>query len=279
MRRLALIAMFLLCWLVPAAGAAAQDEAGDNDRIVVVGPVLVDADETVGDVFVLDGDVVVRGTVTGDLVAIKGDVTIRGTVAGDVLTVSGLATLGRRGRIAGDLVYGDDAPVRTPGSRVGGEISKFSLGDVRVIAAIGAWIAMTVSLLVLGLLLLALAPKAGAAVARTGRAKALPAAGVGVLGLILIPVIAVIAIVTLIGLPLGIVLGLLIVPLLAFSYLATALVLGRLLLKKSTVLAFVVGLVLLQALVLIPIAGGLIWLLAVIFGLGVLLLTLLRARS
>ena len=279
MRRSLLIGMLLILWLLPAGSASAAAGDDGDDRIVLVGSVLVDRDETAGDVIVVDGDVTIRGTVTGDLVVVDGDVTIRGTVEGDVVTVAGLATLGRRGRIGGDLVYGDDKPVQTPGSRVGGEVKKIKIGDASIIAAIGIWIGFTISLLLLGLVLLALAPRAGEAVARTGRAKPGIAALVGLLAFVLLPVIAIAACVTIIGLPLGIVLGLLILPLYAIGYLSSALVLGRMIRKTGTILPFVIGLVVLQLLTLIPIAGGIIGFLAIIFGLGVLLLTLLRARS
>lgn len=280
MRRALVLGMLLLCWLVPAAqSSAAAGGDDDGDRIVLVGSVLVDRDETAGDIVVVDGDVTIRGNVTGDVIVVDGNVTIRGSVAGDVVTVRGLATLGRRGRVAGDIVYADDRPVRAPGSRVEGEIKKFDFGDAGIIGAIGAWIALTISLLLLGLILLLLAPRAGEAVARTGREKPLIAALVGLLAFFLLPVIAIAACVTIIGLPLGIVLLLLILPLYAIGYLTTALVVGRLILKKARILAFVVGIVILQLLTLIPFAGGLIGFLATIFGLGVLLLTLLRARS
>ena len=276
MRRPLLVAMLLLCWLLPAAGAAAAD--GD-DRIVLVGSVLVDRDETAGDVVVFDGDVTIRGEVTGDVVVFDGDVTIRGSVAGDVVAFSGLATLGRRGRVAGDLVYGDDEPVRAPGSRVAGDVQKLDVGDASIVGAIGAWIAVTVSLLILGLILLLLAPRAADAIGRTAKAKALVSALVGLLALVLLPAIAIGACVTLIGLPLGIVLLLGLVPLYAISYCAAALVVGRLILKTARILAFVVGLVILQGLALIPIAGAIIGFLATLFGLGVLLMTLIRGRS
>lgn len=280
MRRSLLIGMLVLLWLVPAGSASAAVGGGDDgDRIVVVGSVLVDRDETAGDVFVVDGDVTIRGTVTGDVVAVEGDVTIRGTVEGDVLTLAGLATLGRRGRVAGDIVYADDKPVQTPGSQVGGKVEKLALGDASVVAAIGFWIALTVSLLLLGLVLLLIAPRAGDAVVRTSREKALISALVGVVSFFLLPVIAVGLCVTLIGLPLGIVLLLLILPLYAIGYLTTALVLGSRIVKKGGILAFVAGIVILQLLVLIPIVGGLIGFLATLFGLGVLLVALFRARS
>jgi len=281
MRRSLVIGMLMLIWLVPAASASAAAAGGDGegDRIVLVGSVLVDRDETVGDVFVVDGDVTIRGTVTGDLVVVAGDITIRGTVEGDVLAVSGLATLGRRGRIGGDLVYGDETPVLTPGSQVAGDVDKFNIGNASVFAAIGFWIALTISMLLLGLVLLLIAPRAGVAVVRTGRDKAGVSALVGLLAFFLLPVIAIGLSVSLIGLPLGILLLLLLLPLYVIGYLTTALVVGSRIVKKGGILAFIAGVVILQLLVLIPIVGGLIGLLATLFGLGVLLVALFRARS
>jgi hypothetical protein len=268
--------MLLLCWLLPAATASADDT---KDRIVLVGDVLVDRPDTTGDIVVLDGDVTIRGTVKGDVIVGDGDVTIRGTVTGDVVAVAGLATLGKRGNVEGDLRYGDKTPVQTPGSKVGGDVKKFDVGNTSLIGAIGFFIGFVVSMFLLGLILILLAPRAAEAVARTGRRKALVSAGVGLLGIILIPVIAVAACLTIVGIPLGIVLLFLIVPLLAMSYITTALVLGRLILKNSKLIAFLLGLVVLGLLTLIPIAGGLVAVLAIIFGLGALLVTLFTSRS
>lgn len=282
MRRPLLIATLLLCWLLPAASeAAASATAGGDgdDRIVLVGSVLVDRDDRAGDIVVVDGDVTIRGEVTGDIVAFAGDVTIRGVVAGDVVTFAGQAMLGRRARVGGDVVYADERPVETPGSQVGGEIKRFDAGDASIVAAVGAWIAFSVSLLLLGLIFVLLAPRGADAVAATARSKPLVAALVGLLAFVLLPVIAFVAFVTIVGIPLGVVLLLAIVPLYALGYVATALVLGGRILKKGRVLAFVVGIVILQLIALIPIVGGLIGFLAVVFGLGLLIVSLMRART
>lgn len=95
--------MLLLCWLLPAASASAVDmgSEADGDRFVLVGSVLVERGETAGDVVVLDGGVTVAARSP--------------------------ATLGRRGRVAGDLVYGDDEPVQTQGSQVAGEVEEIDL--------------------------------------------------------------------------------------------------------------------------------------------------------
>jgi hypothetical protein len=276
MRKSLLVAITVLCWLVPAAGAS----AASDDRFVVVGPVLVDRAQTANDIAVVDGDVTIRGRVSGSIFVVDGDVTIRGTVDGDVVAIAGLVTLGRRGSVGGDIDYGDKRPVLVPGAKVGGKVEKFDVGDAGILGAIGAFIAITISMFLLGLVLLLLAPRAADAVARTGRAKGLVCAGVGLLGIILIPAIAIVAFITLVGIPLGVVLLLLFAALLAISYVTAAFVLGRLVLKKGArILAFLVGLVILGLLTLIPIAGAIIGFLAIIFGLGVLLVSLFRARG
>ena len=58
MRRLLPALLLLLLLLLPAGAQAA---AGPQDRYVVSGDVLVAKGETVGDLVVLDGNVVVRG--------------------------------------------------------------------------------------------------------------------------------------------------------------------------------------------------------------------------
>jgi hypothetical protein len=267
--------MFALCWLVPAANAS----AASNDRIVVVGDVIVDRDQKAHDVIVVDGDVTVRGTVTGSIFVVDGDVAIRGTVKGDVVTLKGQTTLGRRGNVQGDLTYADKKPVLTPGSKVGGKTEKFDVGDAGILGAIGAFIAITISMFLLGLVLLLLAPRAADAVARTAKAKSLVSFGVGLLGFFLIPIIAFAALFTVVGIPLGFILLLLVIPLYAISYVTAAFALGRRIIKGSRILAFLVGLVILGLLTLIPVAGALIGFLAVVYGLGLLLMTLFRARS
>ncbi len=279
MRQSLLVALLAICCLLPAATASADATSDGDDRIIVVGSTLVDRDETAGDVWVGDGDVTIRGTVTGDVVVVDGDVTIRGTVEGNVVTLAGQTTLGRAGRVQGDLIYADEEPVLTPGSQVGGDVEKFDVGDAGILGAIAWLIGITVSLFLLGLVLLLLAPRAADAVARTAKAKSLVSFGVGFLAFFLIPILAVAAFFTVVGIPLGIVLLLLVIPLYAISYVTAAFALGRRILKGARILAFLVGLVILGLLSLIPIAGAVIGLLATMYGLGLLLMTLFRARS
>jgi hypothetical protein len=277
MKRVPLVTLLLLCWVLPASAHAADKP---KERIVVVGSVLVDRDETTKDVVVADGDVTVRGTVDGDVIVADGDVTIRGKVTGDVVTIAGTAILGRRAQVDGDVIYADKDPQVASGANVGGEVKKFKGGEIGTAVKIGIWIAVTVSTFLLGLLLLLLFPRAADAVARTAKLKTGLSILVGVLAFLLIPVLAFALLFTVVGIPLGAGLLLAVLPLYGLAYTASAFVVGRLILKKTArILAFIVGLVVLRALALVPFAGELVWLLATILGLGALLAAALRARS
>ena len=276
MKRIAVIALLLFCWVLPASALAAEDD----ERITIVGDVLVDSDETTSDIVVVDGNVTVRGTVDGSIIVADGDVTIRGNVTGDVVTFAGTAILGRRANVEGDLFYGDKEPQVASGAQVGGDVEKIDAGDVGLGLSIGVWIAVTVSTLLLGLLLLLLFPKAADATARTLKARKGMVALTGVLAFILLPVIGVVLLVTVVGIPLGVGLLLALLPLYGLGYTAGAFLVGRLILSKSSrIVAFLVGLVILRALAIVPFLGSLVWLIATILGLGALLLTALRSRS
>jgi len=279
MKRL-LVALVLLFTLLSAGPAFAADEP--DDRIVLSGPVLIDRDETAQDVVVLDGDVVVRGNRARRHHRRRwrrDDPRQRPRRRRDDLVT---AMLGRRARIGGDLVYFDDKPVVSDGAKVSGETNKFDGGEIAGVGgafALGFWLAVSLSLLVLGLLLLLLAARAGDAIARTRKARWGASIGVGLLAIIVLPILAVVACISILGLPFGIGLLLALAPLYAIAYATAAFAIGRLILKNSRIPAFIVGLLILRLLALIPIVGGLFGLLAVIFGLGLLFVTLFRARS
>ena len=282
-RQLRLLTLgLLLCLAIPAVAPALADAADPQERIVITGPVVVDRGDTTGDVVVIDGDVLVRGTVDGDLVVLQGDVTLRGTVKGDVIAGKDKVIVGDRGRIDGDLRYGDEKPEGATSDKVGGDVERFDFESIAAPAGagivLGLWLAVTFSIFLLGLVLLLLFPRAADAIARSSVGKSL-LVGLGLL--ILLPIVAVIALVTIVGIPLGLVLLLAYVLLLAIGYVSAAWAIGRRILKppKARILAFLVGLVILRLLALIPFVGGLIGFLATLLGLGALAIAAGRARK
>ena len=267
-----------------AVATPAEARSG-KDFVVVTGPVTIAHGEVAGDVVVADGDVNVAGRVTGDVVVAHGKVRIPGTVRGDVVAISDRIALGPSARVGGDVLYGDKKPVVAPGARVAGKVKRLNVdkatGGLGLAAGLGVWLAISVSALLLGVLLLWALPRAAVAVYETADARRGLAIGIG-LGLFFgIPIIAVILLVTLLGLPLGLLLLLALLPLYALAYTSSAWLLGRRILgaSRNRFLAFLVGLGILRVLALIPIVGGLVWFAATVFGLGVLFVAARRGRA
>jgi cytoskeletal protein CcmA (bactofilin family) len=283
MRRAAL-ALLLLALTPASAAAQPADDSSSGDRVVITGPVTIDRGESADDVVVVDGSVSVAGTVRGDLVLVSGELRISGTVEGDVVAVADRARLAAGARVGGDLLYGDERPVVPAGATVEGDVERVSVGDVTdpagFIGAAALWIAVSVSALVLGLLMLWLAPRALEAAFAAASTSLGLTIGWGLLLFFGLPILAVIALVTLVGIPLGVALLLALMPLYAIGYTTSAWLLGRRLVgpPRGRVLAFLAGLAILRLLAIIPVVGGLVWFAATVVGLGALLIATWRAR-
>jgi cytoskeletal protein CcmA (bactofilin family) len=276
----ALAFLSLLATLVAAAPAAARDQ------IVISGSTVVGAGQTAGDVVVIDGPVTIAGRATGDVVAVHGRIRVSGRVDGDVVAVSRGVVLGPSARVGGDLQYGSSRPQIAPGAKVAGEVSKKNWDEVvgpawSRTARFVVWVAVSVSSLILGLLLLWFAPRAARAVMAAGRDAPGVAIAWGIGLMIGLPLAALVALITLVGIPFGIGLMLALLPLFAIGYASAAWVLGRSLVKppSAPALAFLAGWGILRVLALIPFAGGLVSFLATAAGLGALVVAAWRARG
>jgi cytoskeletal protein CcmA (bactofilin family) len=277
MRR-ATLAIAVLVAAVAAAPAAGGDGATDSeDRIVISGYTAIGEGDVAGDVLAVSGGVNVLGRVEGDLVAVAGDVSISGTVQGDVTTVFGRATLRPDARITGDVIYGDERPAVDEGAEVGGEVREedwLDIGDApwAIIGAAALWIAVSLSLMVAGIVLVALLPGVADAAHRAARSQFALTLAMGLAWGVALPAIAGLSFVSLVGIPLGIVLVLALIPTAFIGYIAACHVVGRRIMRERThpLVAFLAGLGILRALALIPVAGALVWIPAVVVGIGAL---------
>jgi hypothetical protein len=282
LRSLLLAAAAVVVFATAVAPAAAK---GADDKVIITGDSAVPAGETVGDLIVVDGDVNVAGNVDGNLVAIAGDVNLSGTVDGDVVTVAGRARLGRSATVTGDLSYGDEKPLIAPGAEVRGDVSDENFDDISAapwgaIVSVALWIAMTLSLLVLGIMLVAMTPRVAEATAGVSRDSLWESIAIGIAFWIGIGLIGGFALFTLVGIPLALILFSAVVPAAALGYVAASFALGRRVAgSASPILAFLAGFAILRALALIPILGGLVGLLAATFGVGFLIVAASRAGS
>jgi cytoskeletal protein CcmA (bactofilin family) len=278
----ALLALLLLA--VPATAAPLDAEADDDAIVVVNGDVVVEAGEEVEGIFIVSGnaridgrrDVHVPGRVSGDVILVAGDARVAGRIEGDLVTIAGRARLLPGARVDGDLIYGDEAPRVAPSAVVAGEIREEgwddSLGWLPFVGAFVFWLAVTISMAVLGILLLLIAPRAADAIHERARAQLGAAIAIGIAIFLVLPITAGIAAVTLVGLPLAIGIGLALLPLAGVAYVAAAWALGRAIVKppRERILSFLVGLAILRLVALIPVLGILVWLGAVIAGLGLI---------
>jgi cytoskeletal protein CcmA (bactofilin family) len=273
------------CLFIAVALATPAQAKASDDRVVIEGPVTIGPREVAGDVVVAHGDVTVAGRLTGDLVVASGKVRVSGSVHGDVVSIADRAVLGPRARVGGDVLYGDEKPVVPAGASVGGDVKRVNFdkatGGIGLAVGFGIWLAITVSALLLGLLLLWVFPRAAAAVYEVAESRVGAAIGFGFLAFVAIPIVAVLLLVTVLGLPLGLLLLLALAPLYALGYTTSAWVLGRRILGPSgnRFLAFLAGLAILRVVSIVPILGGLIWFAATVFGLGLLCLAASRGRA
>ena len=276
----ALLALAALMAAAPPASAQAEEEP--DNIVVLTGRADVRAGETVDNVVIFDGPVVVDGTVDNALVALNGDVLIRGTAREDVVAADGTVTVADGGRIEGDVVS-RHRPVVQGDGRIDGSWERWNprawSNAASVVGWLAVWLALTVSSLLLGLLLGLLAPRAALAVdAAAGRGLG-PVILWGLVLLIGLPIVAAIAIATLVGLPLGLGLLLALGLIYGIGYAAGAWILGRRVASRaSPIVAFLAGWGILRAVALIPILGWLVSLAAVVVGLGAIVVAGHRAR-
>jgi len=134
------------------------------------------------------------------------------------------------------------------------------------------WVAYTVSTLILGLILLALFPRALEAAAVAALAKVGSSIGWGLALFFGLPLLGILLLVTVVGIPLGIAVLLALWLVYTIGYTAALVVVGRGVVKlpRSRFLAFLAGWGIMRLLALIPFLGGVLWFAGAVYGLGAL---------
>jgi hypothetical protein len=210
-------------------------------------------------------------------------VVVTGQVSGAVVAVGGRVELGPNANVRGDVIARRGISL-TRGAVVGGSVRPGTAFTFRTaIDAFGpfaTWLAVMVSTLALGALLLVLAPRASERVAGTLTASPWRSSLLGLGLAIAVPLAALLLVVSLVAWPLGLaaLLAVWFVASLGFAWSVFAL--GRRVwhAPRSRWLAFAFGWLILAAVTAIPIAGGIVWTLAAIVGVGAASLALWRSR-
>jgi hypothetical protein len=282
-RLLAAAGLMVLALPGPAWAQDNGSGADDNDQVVLTGRLLVESDRTVDTAVIFNGPATIEGTVREDLFILNGDTEIAGTVNGDVVVFNGDVTVRSGAEIGGDLVtqrtptVEDGATIRGSRSNVA---TKFDYDMAGFAGRFVWWLGYTVSVLILGLLLLAFAPRLDDAVVETMRARLGSSIGWGIALFILLPIASVLLLVTVVGIPLGLFVLFALALIYTIGYTVATHGVGRLVMRTSSrYAAFLVGLAILRALALIPVVGGLLWLLASAWGLGLLAVAIRAGRA
>jgi hypothetical protein len=261
----------------PAPGIAAEDQ------IVLAGTVTVPQGERVGEVVVFSGRVEVDGVVTGDVVVFEGSVMVTGQVDGSVIAADGVIRLAGSARVGGDVLASEDVRIRQ-GAKVGGDArgaTRFSLeAPLAVLGKLLGPVAVSFSVLLVGLALVFLAPRGADAVAEALTEAPLASLGWGVLAAVTVPIVSVALVVSVLGFPLGLALFLSLGLwwLVGLTWAAWCAGRGLVRAPRGRSTAFLSGWAILAAVGLVPIVNAAAWTLAPILGLGAMLVAVWRAR-
>jgi hypothetical protein len=287
-KKLVVVLAVLMLSLGVTGVALAADDLATTGRVVFVtgGDVEIAAGEQADAVIVISGDVEIAGTVNG-LVVIDGTArTLTGATLDTVGVVNGTVELSAGTTVLGDVLELNSTVHRAEGVAVGGTVKDVA-GDVAGFilfmgfAALAVWIGVGVATVLVGLLVAGLAARQ----ARSATALISHQPGrtflVGLLAVIVAPIAAILAMFTIIGIPAGLGLLLVIWPAAAFiGYIVAAIWLGEWILGRRAdgpradrpYAAATVGLLAAFVLGLIPIVTAILS----IFGIGAVVLAAWR---
>src|SRR5215207_571266 len=151
------IGLFILLMLGLAAPAWAQGAQAAEAFVVLSGRADVPQGQQVGDLVVFHGSATVDGTVDGSLTAFDAPVTISGRVNGDVVVFNGRVELRDGANVTGDVVS-QSAPTVAEGATIEGETQRiqtnFNWDQFGWAGRLAWWLAVTLSTLVVGVVLL-----------------------------------------------------------------------------------------------------------------------------
>src|SRR5215212_489696 len=289
----ALVAAALALLLTPVRVLA--QEKTDDVYVRVNGTVDLAAGESVDTLVAVNSEARVAGTVRDTLVIVNQTAAVSGDVGRDAIVVNGTLRLEPTAHIGGDVVLINGEVSQADGAVIASSIVErrgASIGAEfrRVTATVSliAWLGITLLIVVVALGWAAVGGRQLSEIAGLLGARPGLAAVAAVIFWIAVPVVAFVAFVTVIGIPIGITLLLVVLPLLwGLGYVTTGTRLGFFFadLRHSTpnlthpYLESVLGVVIFQLIGLIPIVGGIVVGLAGLFGAGAIVLNLWRRAS
>jgi len=294
--------------LLAGGGVTISDRVGGNlyasgGHVMIDAPVAGNARLTGGHVEIarrgqvsgkttlVGGRVTVLGKAGRQLVVFGEHVTLDGEVAGDVTIASRTLSIGPNARVAGTLTYRGSAPAQIdPAAVLTGGISYLSFdfeGETyQPVARTVAWVglvACTVSLFVIGMLAIILAPEATAQVSRLARGRPIASLVLGLVAIVCVPIAVVLLMLTIVGIPVAFMLLLAWPMILMFGYLAGVMTLSDALAgpsaraKRRRIFLLAMGLAVMLLFARVPFAGWIMAMLLLVMGVGAMALSAMGA--
>lgn len=259
--------------------------AGGNARLaggrVTIGPTA----NIAGGVTIAGGRVTLDGHVRRHALVRAGRTEVNGRIDGDLRVTGGELFLGPNAVVQGRLDYRGTAPPHfARGAQVQGGVAEIATPSQRRLLR-GVLVVWLIGTLVAGVALLALAPRASRRVTQALRASPVASPLLGMALIAGLPLAALLLMITVIGIPLGALALLVLMALILLGSLTTAAAIGDALVERrgparmwQRALATALALLILFALGQLPYVGGVVWLLALLFGAGAIGLAGWRAR-
>lgn len=260
----------------------------DGNASVAGGDVhLTDSAHVQGNLLIGAGNVQLAGAIDHDARVGTGNVTVSNRIGGDLSVAAVSIRLTSKASIGKNVRYWSEEELSVDeGTTVGGTVSRREIPESlkaerfrRGLAGlrIAAGIVSFVSTLVLGLLLVRIYPVFSQNAAGTIQERPWASLGVGGAVLVGVPLLIFLCLVTVVGIPIGLVLGAVYLATLYLGRVFVMLWAGQILLRSvsassSIARAFVTGLVVYSVVSLVPLMGKLVTFLTVTAGLGAILI-------
>ena len=284
---------------VNVRGKVAQDVRAGGGQVTVLGDVggnvtlvggsleIADSAKITGSLVSAGGNLAVFAPIGKGATFGAGNATIGNLINGDVTAGVGELALTPNAKVAGDLNYWSERGANIQqGAEVSGKTthnfppkkekqeSRKALGGVLGFFKIVSFLAA----LVIGVILIKLAPQFTKITADTIVKKPVASLGIGLLTLIITPIVILIAAITVIGIPIALILLVLFLITMYFAKIFVSVAIGRKIVevinqKAGDYAVFILGLLVYTILTLIPVIGVIVGILALLCGVGAIVAT------
>ena len=261
-----------------AAGNNIHLEEVTSKDTFVAGSSITITDSSIRDLYAAASKVRIDSNIEGNVYIGANSVIINKEINGNVHIAAEEIRIGKNASIKGTLSYPEDAKISIAKEENIKKIKTYKANtkekEKTIVSKITDKVYSTLSLLVIGILLLIVLPKFFDTIGKKKENELGKNILIGFLGLIGIPLFSLLTIISIIGLPLGIISFVLYIIFIYLSIIPSSYYFGKLLIKdkiENNYLILTISLFAISLLELIPILGGFVSLICTITGLGLML--------